>query len=238
MSEKTELSVSFLPQFERGISSITLVSLKKIAEALNITMKELFEDESDVQGQFVHKKDSGSGLLGLKKKYASYERLSGKFEGRKLESLLLRMELLREDFEACTHEGEEQKGCKDCTDYDKGIPLERDPELVAWDVKNEYISVRQDGVAMSDFSGACCPTDGKVSMGYAIFPPETVVPPASHTGDEYSYIISGKVKCECNGKSNELCAGEASFIPAGEVHSSMNDSDEDATLVWMLIEKE
>lgn len=98
--------------------------------------------------------------------------------------------------------------------------------------------VRQDGVAMSDFFGACCPTDGKVSMGYAVFPPVTVVPPASHTGDEYSYIISGKVKCECNGKSNELCAGEASFIPAGEVHSSMNDSDEDATLVWMLIEKE
>ena len=31
LSEKTELSVSFLSQFERGISSITLVSLKKIA---------------------------------------------------------------------------------------------------------------------------------------------------------------------------------------------------------------
>ena len=107
LSEKTELSVSFLSQFERGISSITLVSLKKIAEALNITMKELFEDESDVQGQFVHKKDSGSGLLGLEKKDASYERLSGKFEGRKLESLLLRMEPLRADFEPCTHEGEE-----------------------------------------------------------------------------------------------------------------------------------
>lgn len=107
LSDKTELSVSFLSQFERGISSITLVSLKKIAEALNITMKELFEDESDVQGQFVHKKDSGSGLLGLEKKYASYERLSGKFEGRKLESLLLRMEPLRADFEPCTHEGEE-----------------------------------------------------------------------------------------------------------------------------------
>lgn len=105
--------------------------------------------------------------------------------------------------------------------------------------KNADVSVmvRQDGVAMTDFFGECCQTDGKVSMGYAVFPPGTVVPPAAHTGDEYSYIISGKVKCECGGVVNELCAGEASFIPAGEVHKSMNDSGEEATLVWMLIEK-
>ena len=37
LSERTDLSVSFLSQFERGVSSITLVSLKKIAEALNLT---------------------------------------------------------------------------------------------------------------------------------------------------------------------------------------------------------
>lgn len=105
--------------------------------------------------------------------------------------------------------------------------------------KKEEVSVniRQDGVKMTDFFGHICPTDGKVSMGYAVFPPGTVVPPASHTGDEYSYIISGKVKCECSGVINELCAGEASFIPAGEIHSSMNDSQEEVTLVWMLIEK-
>lgn len=107
LSERTELSVSFLSQFERDISSITLVSLKKIADALNITMKELFDDESDLYGQFVHREGDGSGLMGLEKKYASYGRLSGKFEGRKLESLLLRMEPLRADFEPCTHEGEE-----------------------------------------------------------------------------------------------------------------------------------
>ena len=101
------MSVSFLSQFERGVSSVTLVSLKKITEALNISMKELFDDETDLRGKFVHKENDGSGMMGLEKKYASYERLSGKFEGRKLESLLLRMEPLRDDFEPCTHEGEE-----------------------------------------------------------------------------------------------------------------------------------
>ena len=35
------------------------------------------------------------------------ERLSGRFEGRKMESLLLRMEPLRSDLKPCTHEGEE-----------------------------------------------------------------------------------------------------------------------------------
>lgn len=107
LSERTKLSVSFLSQFEREVTSITLVSLKRIADALEISMKDLFDDEAESQGSFVHKSSDGSGLLGLEKKYASYERLSGRFEGRKMESLLLKMEPLRADFEPCTHEGEE-----------------------------------------------------------------------------------------------------------------------------------
>lgn len=107
LSERTELSVSFLSQFEREVSSITLISLKKIADALHISMKELFDDGKESTGTFVHKNGKDANLLGLQKKYASYERLSGKFEGRKIESLLLRMEPLRDDFEPCTHEGEE-----------------------------------------------------------------------------------------------------------------------------------
>lgn len=84
LSERTDLSVSFLSQFERGVSSITLVSLKKIAEALNITMRELFDDGPEPDGRFVHRESDGTGIMGLEKKYAGYERLSGRFEGRKL----------------------------------------------------------------------------------------------------------------------------------------------------------
>lgn len=109
LSGRTELSVSFLSQFERGISSITLVSLKRIAEAMGLGMKELFDEPEvqEVKGAFVHKSGQGHEALELYKKYASYERLSGRFDGRKLESLLLRMEPLQDDFEPCTHEGEE-----------------------------------------------------------------------------------------------------------------------------------
>lgn len=107
LSDRTQLSVSFLSQFEREVTSITLVSLKKIAEGLNLTMRELFDEEQDLAGTYIHKNGEDSGLPGLEKKYASYERLSGRFEGKKLESLLLRMEPLRDDFVPCTHEGEE-----------------------------------------------------------------------------------------------------------------------------------
>ena len=98
-------------------------------------------------------------------------------------------------------------------------------------------NVRADGVAMTDFFGEVCQDGKKVSMGHAVFPPGTVVPPAAHEADEYAYIISGKVKCESNGEIKELSAGGASFIPAGEIHKSFNDSDENATLVWILVGK-
>ena len=67
-------------------------------------MRELFDDGPEPDGRFVHRESDGTGIMGLEKKYAGYERLSGRFEGRKLESLLLRMEPLRSDFEPCTHE--------------------------------------------------------------------------------------------------------------------------------------
>ena len=76
LSERTELSVSFLSQFERGVSSITLVSLKKIAEALHITMRDLFDDEPESYCSFVHRESDWTGIMGLEKKYAGYERLS------------------------------------------------------------------------------------------------------------------------------------------------------------------
>ncbi|MFD2370479.1 helix-turn-helix domain-containing protein [Brevibacillus sp. GCM10020057] len=47
ISEKTELSISFLSQVERGKSSITLESLKKISEALDVSPSYFFPDRSE-----------------------------------------------------------------------------------------------------------------------------------------------------------------------------------------------
>lgn len=104
LSELTQLSVSFLSQVERGVSSMTITSMKRIADALNVQMKDLIDVDDNMS--FVNKKDNRM-LLHLEKSYISYRRLSGKFEGRKLESVLLTMEPNYYEQEVAVHEGEE-----------------------------------------------------------------------------------------------------------------------------------
>ncbi|GIN90919.1 DNA-binding protein [Siminovitchia terrae] len=47
VSERSGLSVSFLSQVERGISSVTFTSLRKIAEALEVNINLFFEAEEE-----------------------------------------------------------------------------------------------------------------------------------------------------------------------------------------------
>ena len=96
--------------------------------------------------------------------------------------------------------------------------------------------VRPDGVTMTNFF---TPEEGgNVTMGHAIFPPGTVVPWAAHDCDEYSFILKGEVSCETEEEGlRSFSAGGASFIPAGQRHSSRNDSDQDAEVLWVLVER-
>lgn len=104
--------------------------------------------------------------------------------------------------------------------------------------KNEIEgNVRDDGVTMREFFGGAVNAGEGVTMGHAIFPPGTVVPPAAHSGDEYGYVLSGEIKCKIGDRVITAKEGCATFIPAGEEHSSINDSDRDVEVVWMLIEK-
>jgi transcriptional regulator with XRE-family HTH domain len=112
MSEKTGLSISFLSQMERGISTITLVSLKKITDVLQVSMKDLF-DEAEEDISFIKKSDAHH-LHGLSY-FAEYHMLSGKFPGRKLECLKMKLNPKSYDCEETSHSGEEfyyiLKGC-------------------------------------------------------------------------------------------------------------------------------
>ena len=84
------------------------------------------------------------------------------------------------------------------------------------------------------------PLHGDKNMGYAVFAPGARVPAqglASHAEDEYAYFISGGLKCFSGGEYYEVKAGDATFIPAGEEHYSVNESDEPCTLVYMLAQK-
>lgn len=104
LSESTQLSVSFLSQVERGISSMTITSLKCIANALEIPLRDLVTVNDDET--FLRKKDN-TLLMNLEKSYINYSRLSGKFVGRELEAMLLTMKPNFQDEELMAHEGEE-----------------------------------------------------------------------------------------------------------------------------------
>jgi len=104
LGEKTGLSVGFLSQVERGISSMTIVTLRKIANALGVNMQDLVS--VDVKKSFVNRKDN-QYLMRLEKSFLSYVRLSGEFDGRIIEPLILRMRPNMTDAEECSHEGEE-----------------------------------------------------------------------------------------------------------------------------------
>jgi len=104
LGERTNLSVSFLSQVERGVSSMTLVSLRKIANALDVSMDTLVNVSEE--STYVNSTDSQI-IMRLGKNYKGFVRLSGKFPGRKLEGVLLIMDPHMENSEISSHDGEE-----------------------------------------------------------------------------------------------------------------------------------
>lgn len=105
LSRMTELSVSFLSQVERGVSSTTVTSLKKISDALGIEMSELFSFAEE-ESSFVRTKENQMHLK-LIETYTSHTKLSGRFENRKLEALLYYLAPGSGRAEKFAHEGEE-----------------------------------------------------------------------------------------------------------------------------------
>ncbi len=79
---------------------------------------------------------------------------------------------------------------------------------------------------------------GNLVIGTAQIPPGARVPAEGegvHDGDEYAVIFKGTTQIVSGGKEYRMSAGEASFIPAGEAHWSLNNGDTDCELVWMLV---
>jgi len=109
MSELTGFSISFLSQMERGISPVTLTSLKKITKALGISMKEIFHEEeaSEDSVDIYTRKNPDVRLEGMQRNYKKMTVLSGHFSQRKMDIIHLIMEAEFLDFEESAHEGEE-----------------------------------------------------------------------------------------------------------------------------------
>ncbi|GGC89197.1 DNA-binding protein [Thalassobacillus devorans] len=104
LSEKTDLSVSFLSQVERGDSSLAITSLKKIADAFGVPMASFFEDpyNHNYAVKREHQKPfkiEGSDLI--------HTRLGGHFPERKMEPIKVTLSPNQQDKQKFSHPGEE-----------------------------------------------------------------------------------------------------------------------------------
>ncbi|AOV08676.1 cupin domain-containing protein [Sporosarcina ureilytica] len=84
----------------------------------------------------------------------------------------------------------------------------------------------------NQFSGA------EVEFGFVSIPAGERLPvegTTSHEEHEYSFIIKGALSGESGGKTFDIKAGEASYIPAGEAHWCVNEGDSPVELVYALV---
>lgn len=104
LSEKTELSVSFLSQIERGTSSLAINSLKKIADAFDVNITYFFEGTK--KEKYVTKKEEQVPyeVKGLESKYI---RLNGEFPARSLAPFLIHLTPKQRRNKTFNHPGEE-----------------------------------------------------------------------------------------------------------------------------------
>ncbi|QUW23153.1 helix-turn-helix transcriptional regulator [Sporosarcina sp. Marseille-Q4063] len=99
LSEDTELSISFLSQLERGKSSATLKSLKKISLALGVNPSYFFQQENTNQ------MDSFTTRLSENQFY--YQDLSGGVDQPAFSPLLIVMKPGQSEESLMTHTGQE-----------------------------------------------------------------------------------------------------------------------------------
>ncbi|QHJ69120.1 MULTISPECIES: XRE family transcriptional regulator [Planococcaceae] len=104
LSEKTELSVSFLSQIERGSSSLAITSLKKIADAFEVPVTFFFDSETNHNYMLQAGDRKPFQLEGAS---TTYSRLNGEFGGRRLEPLLVTLAPKQEQNQTSNHPGEE-----------------------------------------------------------------------------------------------------------------------------------
>lgn len=104
LSEKSGFSVSFLSQVENGTSSLAIMSLKKIADALSVPMIYFFQEHEE------HKylvKSEEQKVFTIDGSPSKFIRVSGDFPNRSLETLIVILEPETEHGDPMTHLGEE-----------------------------------------------------------------------------------------------------------------------------------
>lgn len=108
LSSRTGLSKSFISEVEREIASLTITSLQKIAEALDVPLSDFFPPPSPVSnGVRVTRAGEGSEFRMEATQNWIYSSLAANFPGRVLEPLLITLLPGHTRVEPYSHPGEE-----------------------------------------------------------------------------------------------------------------------------------
>lgn len=109
MAERSGLSRSFLSEAERGMSSMTLTSLQRIAEALGMTLAEFFQPPSAEQvGPRIVRVAERTEFRLETTEHTIYSSLAGSFPDKLLEPVLVTLlPNQRHRVQAYSHPGEE-----------------------------------------------------------------------------------------------------------------------------------
>lgn len=104
LSEKTDLSISFLSRVENGSTNLAITSLKKIADAYGISMNYFFDEENDYS--YVKRKEDQKKIKieGIDEELI---RLNGEFNGREIDPFHIRVLPFTTSKIGFTHQGEE-----------------------------------------------------------------------------------------------------------------------------------
>jgi transcriptional regulator with XRE-family HTH domain len=104
LSDKTELSVSFLSQIERGTTSLAINSLKKIADAFDVNITYFFETPKKDKYVVKQKDQSPYEVKGLE---SVYIRLNGEFPNRSLAPFIIKLSPNQKRSQSFNFPGEE-----------------------------------------------------------------------------------------------------------------------------------
>lgn len=103
VAEKTGLSIGFLSQVERGKSSITLQSISKISDALDVSRSYFFDDKKEPEKVTKFHKQK----LNFHNSNFVYQSLSGNIEQSVFEPMLVVLLPTNAHVTASTHSGQE-----------------------------------------------------------------------------------------------------------------------------------
>ncbi len=105
LSQKTELSSAFLSMIERGSSSLTITSLKKIADAFEVDISYFFQ--KPLINKTYHVEESEQLSFQIQNSQTTYIRLNGNFPNRLFEPLIVILKPNQQKDENFVHKGEE-----------------------------------------------------------------------------------------------------------------------------------